>query len=1101
MTTVSSAHVAVIGLSLRFPGADSPERFWDNVRTGTVSLRHFRPGELEAAGTPAAVRADPEFVAAGAPLGDVSGFDAEYFGMSPREATITDPQHRMFLECCQHALEDAGYPLERDGLSVGVFASTGHHLYSMQNYLLNNVLPEGIPDDWVSRMQTMVGNYPDFTATRASFRLGLTGPSVNVQTGCSSSLVAVQLAARCVVLGDADLAVAGATAVHVPQTLGYRFVKGSILSRSGVLRAFDAASDGTVGGSGVAAVVLKRLDRALADGDTVYGVIRGCGVTNDGAAKRGYAAPSSLGQYRAIRRAFEAAGVDAATIGYLETHGTGTFKGDPIEFEGAVRAFREDSDLVGHCALGATKANIGHLDVCSGLAGLIKALLVLRHGVIPPLAGFTAPNPALALAGSPFYIPTEARDWPRGDVPRRAGVTSLGVGGTNVHIVLEEPPAPAPRACDAPPPPPVLPLSGRSRAALAANARAFRDRLRRTPEVDMADLVTTAALGRRSHPHRLAVRGATPGALADALDRHLTGGAASAATGVASEGAFPGVALLFTGQGEVHPGTAGPLYERFPVVRDVLDRCEELYRAEHGASLLRSMRAPGAVEGTWPSSSAQPALFALQCALTALWASFGIEPAVTAGHSLGEYAALYAAGGLTLTDGLRLTAWRGHLTERLGAPGGMVAVHTDRAAAAEYAAREPGVELAAVNGELRQVLAGPAAAVDRLCRTLDDAGVAHRRLTVDRAFHTALMDPVLEEFRHRLDGLAFRPLRVPFVSAVDGAARPAGWLPDAAYLLNQARRPVRFDLVLREPALRGVGALIEAGPRGTLCALAREALPDVPALPSLPPRGRLEALWEAVAALYCAGAPLDWRTLLDGCDGRRISLPGYPFQHRKYWTGPAPAPDGAEESTKDGVTPMESWSVTQRVRRRIIEVTARHLNYSDAEIAPDTSFFDLGADSLQMINVLRELEQEHRVKVTMRELFEEATTPRQLAELIVGRSEGPAPESTAGTTPEPVPATTPEPVPGTASVSPLRPVPSMSPSPSPSPSLSLSPDAVPPRPASAGHEECASRRELVDLTRQVMQISQIQLQLMNQLTQMLATTTPTAAPVHGNVVR
>ncbi|MGW7610008.1 type I polyketide synthase [Streptomyces sp. NPDC054766] len=1086
MKTADTAQIAVIGMSFRFPGADSPERFWDNIRTGKVSLQHFTPSELEAAGIPSATYTAPGFVAAGGFLRDISGFDAEYFGMSSREATVTDPQHRLFLECCQHALEDSGYPQEQDGLCVGMFASTGYHLYAMQNYLLNNVLPGGIGDDWVSRMQTMVGNYCDFTATRASFRLGLTGPSVNVQTGCSSSLVAVQLAAQSVLAGDADVAVAGATAVHFPQVLGYQYVKGSILSRTGVLRAFDAASDGTVGGAGVAAVVLKRLDRALADGDTVHAVIRGWGVTNDGAGKAAYTAPSATGQYRAIRRALDAAGVDAGTIGYLETHGTGTFKGDPVEFEGAARAFREDTDRTGHCALGSTKANIGHLDVCSGLAGLIKAVLVLRHGVIPPMAGFGSPNPALDLRSSPFYIPAGAQEWPADASPRRAGVTSLGVGGTNVHMILEEAPAPAARAVGAVPPPPLLPISGRTEAALAANARAFRDRLRRAPDTDPADLVTTAALGRRSHRHRLVVRGATPDALADALDAHLRGATAAVATGAAG-GGFAGAAFMFTGQGSTYRNMAGPLYERFPVVQNVLDSCEELYRAESGTSLLERMLTPGAADPVWRTEQAQPALFALQCALTELWASFGIAPRTTAGHSLGEYAALYAAGGLSLRDGLLLTARRGRLTERLGAPGGMVAVEAGRADAERYATEVPGAEYAVGNGELRHVLAGPAAAVDRLRRMLDERGVPCHRLPVDRAFHTALMDPVLEEFRGTLADVAFRPVRVPFISGIDGAVKPTGWVPDAAYLLRQARQPVRFDAVLDALAESGAGALVEAGPHSTLCSLAREAVPSVRALPSLRRGSRLEALWEAVAALHCEGAPLDWRALLEGCDGRRIPLPGYRFQHKKYWTGPQPTKDGTGESTRDGVTVMESWSVTERVRRHIIKVTARHLGYSEQEITPDTSFFDLGADSLQMINVLRELEQEHRVKVAMRELFEEAATPGQLAELIAGRTGG------AGTTSE-SPLSAPEvtlaPTIATTPVSPIQPLP-----PEPVSFAPVQAAPVSPAPPAFGHTEYATRGELADLTRQVMQISQIQLQLMSQLTQLLATT------VNGSVVR
>lgn len=409
--------LAVIGMAFRLPGADTPEDLWRVIRNGERRFTRFSRDELKAAGVPEELYRRDDFIGTSAVLDDISGFDARHFGMSAREARLTDPQHRLFLECAQHALENAGYPDERDGKRIGVYASAGYHLYNMQSYLLNNVLPNEDVGDWLAGMQVMIGNATDFNATRVAYRLGLTGPAVNVQTACSSSLVAVQLAANSLLLGDCDIALVGAGALHVPQVLGYHHVKGSILSRTGDLRAFDAAANGTVGGTGVLAVVLKRLSRALADGDTVHGVIRGWGVCNDGAGKKTYAAPSARGQQNAVRRALDHAGVSADTIGYLETHGTGTLKGDPIELEGARAAYRQDTDRTGYCALGAFKSNIGHLDVASGLAGLVKTLLVLKHGVIPPIAGFSEANPLLELETGPFYAPRSLRPWPDTGTP------------------------------------------------------------------------------------------------------------------------------------------------------------------------------------------------------------------------------------------------------------------------------------------------------------------------------------------------------------------------------------------------------------------------------------------------------------------------------------------------------------------------------------------------------------------------------------------------------------------------------------------------------------------------------------------------------------
>ncbi|MFE0045177.1 type I polyketide synthase [Streptomyces albireticuli] len=1070
--------MAVVGMAFRLPGgADTPEAFWRVIRDGTDCVTRFTEEELAAAGIPEEKYRAPGFVGAAGILDDLAGFDAPHFGMSAREAQLTDPQHRMFLECAQHALEDAGYPGERDGTRIGVWATTGYHLYSMENYLLNNVLTGATGDDWLSRMQIMVGNYTDFTATRVSYRLGLTGPSVSVQTGCSGSLVAVQQAAQALLLGDCDVALAGATAVHVPQVLGYRYVKGSILSRSGQLRAFDAAADGTVGGTGVVAVVLKRLERAVADGDTVHGVIRGWGVTNDGAGKKAYAAPSAEGQRAAIRRALDRAGVGADTIGYLETHGTGTLKGDPIEFDAATAAFREDTARTGYCALGSTKANIGHLDVASGLAGLVKTLLVLRHGVIPPMANFSTPNPLLDLAGSPFHIPRAATPWPRGDTPRRAGLTSLGVGGTNVHLVLEEAPEPAPRTGRTRPPGVAL-VSGSDAQALADGARALRDHLRRNPGTDLADLVTTTALGRVHGRHRLAARGTTTAEVADTLDAWLTDPAAArAVTGTAPREGAARVGLMFTGQASPYPGMATALYERFPAVREVLDTCERLYGELHGGSLLDGLLGTGAPpeDGVWPTDTAQPALFALQCATVRLWRDAGLVPDAVTGHSVGEYAALHAAGALSTEDGLRLTAERGRLMRRLCAPGGMVAVPLDRGAAAALAAEVPGLEHAVTNGERGQVLAGPVAAVERLLALLDARGIRGERLAVDRAFHTATTDPALAPFRAALAEVTFRPVTVPFVSGLDGHVHAPGWTPDAGYCVRQTREPVRFDLALRALGERDLAAVVEAGPHTTLSGLARRALPGVRALPTLRRGAGAEALWSAAAELHCAGADLDWRPLVAGSGGRRVPLPGYRFQHKHYWTGPEPTAPRTGTPATNGATVVQHEAAVERVLRSIIESTARHLGHDPAAIHGGTSFFDLGADSLQMISVLRELEQEHRVKVSMRELFEETGTPRQLAELITGRM--PAPEGSPS--PSVAPA---QPAPSVPAVPPVPEPPVVAPAPEPA-TASASASAAP---------EYATRGELEDLAHKLHQISQIQLQMMSQLSQLLALQTAAA---------
>ncbi len=1072
-------HAAIIGMAFRFPGADNPEDFWRIIRHGSTRIRRFTDAELAAAGVPAERYQRPDFVGASAVLDDIAGFDAQFFRASAREALITDPQQRMFLECAYHALENAGYPREAAGRRIGVYASTGYHLYAMQTYLLNNALQDTEADNWLSRMETMIGNHADFTATRTAFRLGLTGPAVNIQTACSSSLVALQLAARSVLAGDCDIALAGATALHVPMVLGYHYVKGSILSKSGRLRPFDAAADGTVGGMGVAAVVLKDLERAITDGDTIHGIIRGWAVTNDGSTKTAYTAPSVPGQYAAIRRALASADVGADSIGYVEMHGTGTLKGDPIEFESAASAFRQDSDRTGYCGIGSVKGNIGHLDVCAGIAGFIKVLLVLKHGVIPPVAGFSHVNPALDVANSPFFIPQRATPWPDTSAPRMAGLTSLGVGGTNVHIVVQEAPAPAPRPRRAPSAGLVL-VSGRDDASLRANVHALRDHLLENPDTDMAALVTTTMTGRVHFPRRLTVQGRTPAAIADKLGSWL--GERRSDEPATTRAAPYQVAFIFSGQGDTYAGMAAALHERFTRVRATLRDVGRRYQDSYGESLLDWLTGDGPAGATPDTATAQPALFVLQHAITGLWRQAGVVPGLVAGHSVGEYAALCAAGAISAEDGLRLTAERGRLMRRHCPPGAMAAVASDRQTAERLAAQVAGVELAAVNGPEQHVLAGPPAAIERLCAILTDQNITGKRLPVGHAFHTSAMEAMLPEFRSLLGDVAFKPVTIPFISGLDGRLHPAGWTPDADYFLRHIREPVRFDKVLGALGDADVAALLEIGPSATLCSLARQVLPGQHVLATLRRGAGLDPMWAAAAALHCAGAEIDWQVLLEGSAGGRIALPGYRFQHKTYWTGPESFLQVPRNTPVTEAEMEESSTSVDQLVQQITELTARHLRYEPQEVGADGSFFDLGADSLQMINILRELEERHQVKVMMRELFEEANTPRLLAELIARRQNGTGDVGLAEHT--------------TADIAQAAPAPPAGQAPAAAPeadravvTVPQARQAAPAAPeadrAAAAAPDYATRQELEELARQVRQLSQVQLQLTAQLAAVL----------------
>ncbi|WAU78279.1 amino acid adenylation domain-containing protein (plasmid) [Streptomyces sp. Qhu-G9] len=1006
--------VAVVGLSLRFPGADSAEEFWANLRDGVDSVQVFGAAELAAAGLTPEQRRASDLVPVAGVLGGVDAFDGDFFGMSPKEVGLTHPAHRLFLECCHQALEDGGYEACEPGTRIGVFAGSGMNLYDHQQPPAAG--PRGVGSDPATSMQTAIGQQPDFLATRVAYRLGLTGPAIGVQTACSTSLVAVHLAAQALLNGDADLALAGAAAVHLPQETGYRSHPGSILSPTGRCRAFDAEADGTVGGNGVAAVLLKRLDRALADGDTVHAVILGSAVNNDGGGKVGFSAPGMAGQVEVVRQALRRAAIPADTISYVEAHGTGTPLGDPVEFEALGRALRVGTGRAASCAVGSVKPNIGHLDSCAGMAGLIKAVLMLRHRTLVPTLHLTRPNPELRLGEAGLTLSTELRPWPaQNGVPRRAGVSALGVGGTNAHVVLEEAPPTSPR----PPTPelPVLvPVSAHDPQALNELTGGLRERLRQRPEPATTDVATTLALGRPHRAARATAVGRTAAELADAL----------AEPQPAAHAPLGPLAFAFSGQGSARPGMASGLYAAYPTARRTLDRCEEIYAAEFGGTLLPLLLdgpdEPAVSDGVWPTESAQPALFAHQAALAEQWRAAGIRPALLLGHSIGEYAALYAGGALTLEDGLWLTAWRGRLMHTACPPGGMLAVRASRADA-ERIARAAGAELAALNGPRAQVISGPPEAIEEAARLLDEEGLRWRALPVDRAFHSAAVEPALREFRSHAEKVTYRPLHTPLVTAADGEPRPEGWTIDVDYLCRQARRSVRFGLALSVAVKQGCEDFVEIGAGDTLTGLGRHCVPASRWLSGQgegTPIEQVRGFLMSLGSLYRSGAELEWHTVTSG--GGRVPLPGHPLRRRPVAFQAARVPElpPNPHAAADAPATVHGSVVSSELLNSVRELTAAKLSREMTDVTPDSSFFELGADSLSLMGMTTELEQRHGVRVPVRELFDSVDTPRLLAERLArlrGDTAGPPQESPAPATSEPVPpipASVPTPQPGTS---------------------------------------------------------------------------------------
>ncbi|NJP68335.1 AMP-binding protein [Streptomyces sp. ventii] len=1038
--------IAIIGMSARFPGAPDIDRFWANLREGRDSVGDFTAAHA------AAGPVDPALRPVAGVLTDVDAFDAAFFGVSRAEARLIDPAHRLFLETCYLALEHGGHAGDTAGERIGVFAGSGMHLYGHQD--APGSTGDASHDDGAAAVHAATGGLPDFLATRVAHRLNLAGPAIGVQTACSTSLVAVHLAVQALLSGDADLALAGAAAVRLPQEAGYRHEPGSILSGTGRCRPFDADADGTVGGNGVAAVLLKPLDRALADGDTVHAVIAGTAINNDGGAKAGFTAPSVGGHADVVRAALLRAGVAADTVSYLEAHGTGTAVGDPVEFRALTRALAGRPADAPRCALGSVKGNIGHLDTCAGMAGLIKTVLMLRHRELVPTVNLSRPHPDMDWSGGPFHPATELRPWvSRDGGPLRAGVSALGVGGTNAHVVLEEAPpvAAGPRTAAAGPV--VLPLSAADAATLAELVTRVADHLDSPSAPPAADVVRTLALGRRHLTHRRAVTGRTTAELVAALRQ---------SDRVADRAQRGPLAFAFSGQGDLRPGSATRLYEDFPRARAVLDRCEALFHAHapDAGGLLEPLcgAAPtGSDAGApWPTATAQTALFALQAAQWAAWHGVGVTPAVVLGHSVGEYAALHAAGALTLADGVRITAERGRLMQAT-APGGMLAVVADAARSAELAAR-CGLEVAAANAPGHHVLAGPDEAVRAAGAVLNGEGVAWRALAVDRAFHTALMDGALDGLRTAVEGLELHPLRFPLITTADAVAHAPGTVLTGDYLVTQARRAVEFADSLAEVAASGCTDFLELGPGRVLSGVGRRALPRSRWTPTLPePDG--DAVWPAVAALYELGVDPDWTELTP--EGRRVPLPAHPLRRTRFGEPAKPGNSPAEPATtqtaasapagrsasSDAEAAVEPVSVaevaatvaaeqTGVVLARVREVVGKRLGSDADEVDAEGTFLEQGADSLSMMAAARDLATEFDVRVPVRDLFGDSDTPEKLARAIAAQLPAPTVPSTptAPTAPEHAPAARPS--------APAMPAAPPAPAARPAPPMPTAPPAV-----------------------------------------------------------
>jgi len=974
----SQAHepIAIVGMAGRFPGAATVEAFWDNLCAGRDSVSRFAADELDA-GVPESQRAHPAYVPARGVFDDVDKFDAAFFGISPKEAELMDPQQRIFLELCWECIERAGHVPDAAEVPVGVFAGMYNASYYQRNVLAHPDLVEKL-----GAFQVMLGNEKDYIATRVAHKLNLTGPAISVHTACSTSLVAISEAIDSLRAGRCGMALAGGIAVTCPVRSGHVYQEGGMLSADGHTRSFDAKASGTVFSDGAAVVLLKRLSDAIADGNPVYAVVRGAAVNNDGGQKASFTAPSSEGQAAVIAMAHADAGVDARSIGYVEAHGTATPLGDPIEIEGLTHAFRQTTDDTGFCVVGSVKSNVGHLLMAAGAAGVIKTAYALQYGCLPPTAHFRRANPVIDFEPTPFRVSGELQPWADVDgQPRRAGVSSFGVGGTNAHVVMEQAPAVAPSepAEGAQ----LLTLSARTPVALVEAVARLADHLETAVDTNLADVAWTLAVGRKAFPHRISVAADT----ADAAVAQLRSADLSAAAAKSRPVQAADVVFMFPGQGCQYAGMGRTLYAREPVFRAAFDDCARVLDAELGQD-LRALVFGDDADALLPTAIMQPAIFSIEYSLARWWMAQGVVPVAMVGHSVGEFVAATLAGVFALPDALRLVARRGRLMQAQPS-GAMLSVRLPQET---LMARLPvALSLAAENAPNACVVAGPHDAIAAFQQQLEGEGVACRALKTSHAFHSAMMDAVVPAFRAEVDALVRKAPSLPLLSTAS-----AGWLQDeeavsADYWARHLREPVRFSTAIAQVLDRPGRVLLEIGPRNTLAALSRQQplvqqhrIASVASL-SDDADGEQAALLAAFGQLWSQGVVLDPAALDRRGRRLRVRLPTYPFEKKRYWVEahtaaprnvvPHPSmaaravPESLMSVVPEAASPVATVDRRPRIAAQLKELFEDVAGFDLSEADGDANFIELGLDSLMLTQVALQLQKTFPVRITFRQLM------------------------------------------------------------------------------------------------------------------------------------
>ncbi len=1013
---LNGSEIAIIGLAGKFPDAKNIEKFWHNLQAGVESITFFTSEELIASGIEAALVNNPNYVKARGILADAELFDASFFGFSPREAEITDPEHRLFLECSWEALENAGYNPENYSGLIGVYAGSG-----LSGYLFNVYTNESIRNS-VDGHQMAIGGDKDYLTTRVSYKLNLQGPSYTIQTACSTSLVAVHLACQSLLNGECDMAVTGGVSISALRKHGSFYKEGGINSPDGHCRAFDAKAQGTVSGEGVGIVVLKRLDDALHDKDTIHAIIKGSAINNDGANKVSYTAPRIEGQAKVIRTAQMVAEVEPQTITCIEAHGTGTSLGDPIEIAALTQAFRQGTEKTGFCAIGSLKTNIGHLDTAAGIAGLIKTVLALKHKKIPPSLHYQAPNPQIDFANSPFYVNTQLTDWQTNGTPRRAGVSSFGIGGTNAHVILEEAPVleQESKGTEEQRRFQLLILSAKTATALETATANLANYLQQNRDLNLADVAYTLAVGRKAFEHRRIL-------VSQNSDRAITALTSSDSPEVFThyqKSCHRPVVFMFTGQGSQYVNMGRELYETEPVFREQVDKCSQLLQPHLGLD-LRSIIYPQTstsqtTQQLTQTAITQPALFVIEYALAKLWMAWGVHPQAMIGHSIGEYVAATIAGVFSLEDALEIVAMRGKLMQQLPS-GKMLAVFLSEVEITPLL--NENLSLAANNAPNLCVVSGTHTAIDELHQQLITRGIECRQLHTSHAFHSQMMSPMIEEFQEFLGKFNLSVPQIPFISNLTGTWIATSQATDSHYWGHHAQQTVRFADGVTELGKKPEQIFLEVGPGKVLTNLVKQQQPSLTILSSLRhPREQqsdVGFLLNTLGQLWQKGIQINWSAFYHSQHRHRLPLPTYPFERKKYWVESSKDNElngkdthnnqkleneqissqsnylgdksqhlfieshqnnnlnlNSKNETHDN---MNKDSQDQKIVSTLKHIISESLGVKSSEIDIHTPFLAMGLDSLMLLQINHAIQQNLDIKIPFRLLFEDLSTIHVLA--------------------------------------------------------------------------------------------------------------------------